>query len=121
MKNLVTFSKQANGYIQFTVKPGYYAGASMSSDDQSEIVYIPNYISVGKDADEYITIKPLESVCDSQPYTETHNACTRVDVHMARIVNAGCPKGWSVALVEHKMYGGYVSMEVKQILYTRHS
>ena len=121
MNNIVTFSEQQGGYIQFTVRAGYYAGASMSSDDQSEIVYVPNYTPVGHDADEYITIKPLESVCDSQPYTETHNACTRVDLHRERTVNCGCPKGWCVALVEHKMDGDYVSMAVKQILYTCHS
>ena len=120
MKNLVTFSKQANGYIQFTVKPGYYAGASMSSEDQTEVVYIPNYVPVGHVVDDYITIKPLESYTDSQPYTDSHNAECRVDVHLERIVNSGCPKGWSAALVEHKMDGDYVSMKVKSILFTCH-
>jgi len=120
MSNIVTFAEQVNGYIQFTVPTGYYAGASHYENDQTEIVYIPNYISVGKTVEEYITIKPLKSVCNSQPYTDSHNACTRVDVHLARIVNSGCPKGWSVAEIEHKLYGDEVSMEVKEILYTCH-
>jgi len=120
MPNIVEFSKQANGYIQFTVKPGYYAGASFSESDQTEVVYIPNYISVGREADEYITIQPIESYTDSQPYTESHNAECRVDVHLKRLVNSGCPKGWSVAEIEHKMYGNYLCMEVKSILHTCH-
>jgi len=120
MKNLVTFSKQANGYIQFTVKPGYYAGASFYDNDRTEVVYVPNYTLIGRVADEYITIEPTATETKSEPYTETHNACTRVYVYLKRTVNSGCPKGWSVALVEHKMDGDYVSMKVKSILFTCH-
>jgi len=118
--NIVTFAEQENGYIQFEVKAGYYAGSSYSEGDQSEIVYVPNYIPVGNYADEYITIQPIESYTDSQPYTESHNAECRVDVHLKRIVNSGCPKGWSAALVEHEVGDEYVSMKVKEILHTCH-
>jgi len=120
MENIVTFYPQQGGYIDFSVKRGYYAGASVYENDQSEIVYVPNGTLIGRVADDYITIEPMESVCDSQEYTENRNACTRVDVYRIKDVNENCPKGWSVALVEHKMYGDkYVSMEVKSVLYSR--
>ena len=120
MEKLVTFYEQQGGFIDFTVKRGYYAGASYYENDRTEVMYVPNGTLVGREADDYITIDPMESVCDSQPYTENHNACTSVDVYRKKDVNAGCLPGWSAALVEHKMYGHtYVSMKVKQILFTR--
>jgi len=119
MKNIVTFYPQQGGFIDFKVRRGYYAGASFYENDRTEVMYVPNGTLVGREAVEYITIEPMESVCDSQPYTESHNACTSVDVYRIKEVNDNCPKGWSAVLVEHKLYGKYVSMEVIQILYSR--
>jgi len=120
-KQLVTFYTQKNGFIDFKVRRGYYAGASCYENNQSEIVYVPNGTLVGHVADEYITIDPMESYTDSQPYTKSHNACTSVDVHRKSSTNAGCPPGWSVALVEHVLQYGdeYDSMKVKSVLFTR--
>jgi len=119
MENIVTFYPQQGGFIDFSVKRGYYAGASVYAHDQTEVMYVPNGTLVGREAVEYITIEPTISESDSQEYTETHNACTSVDVYRIKEVNDNCPKGWSAVLVEHKLYGEYVSMEVIQILYSR--
>ena len=119
MENIVTFYPQQGGYIDFSVKRGYYAGASVYENDQSEIVYVPNGTLIGRVADDYITIEPMESVCDSQEYTENRNACTRVDVYRIKDVNANCPQGWSAVLVEHKLYGDYFCMKVQKIFFTR--
>ena len=119
MKNIVTFYPQQGGFIDFKVRRGYYAGASFYENDRTEVMYVPNGTLVGREAVEYITIEPTISESDSQEYTETHNACTSVDVYRIKEVNDNCPKGWSAVLVEHKLYGEYVSMKVIQILYSR--
>ena len=41
-KQIVTFYEQQGGYIDFQVKAGYYAGASVYSDGQTAVVYVPN-------------------------------------------------------------------------------
>jgi len=113
-KELITFYTQKNGVIDFKVRRGYYAAASLNENDQSEIVYVPNGTLVDHVADDYMTIEPTAT--KSQEYTKT-----RVDVHRKSTVKANCPKGWSAVLVQLTWcYGDeYVSMKVKSVLFTR--
>ena len=114
MKNLVTFSKQANGYIQFTVKPGYYATSAL---ENQALYYVPNPI-VGEEPPVMRWVEP-DGMEKNIQFDETNHAESRVNVYEKKCVKAGCPPGWSVALVQDEVYGEYVCMEVKSVLFTR--
>ena len=114
MKNLVTFSKQANGYIDFQVKAGYYAASVLENE---AIYYTPNPV-IGEEAPIRLWVEPdgMESKTD---FDDTYDAECRVYVYSKRTVNANCPKGWSAVVIDLKQYGENLYVEVKKILFTR--
>jgi len=113
MSKIVTFCKEVNGYIDFTVDPAYYGTAALQHE---ALYYVPNPV-VGEDAPLRTWIVPHGREKDIQFDDDKHAEC-RVDVYPKEAVNAGCPPGWSVVVIDPKQYGERMYVEVKEVLYT---
>jgi len=119
MKNLVTFSKQANGYIDFQVKAGYYAGYEMGRE-LAEVMYVPNGTKVGSEVSESMAVGvPVHTDKSVQEYANDYSCYTHVKVYSKKLTDKNCPPGWRTALCTYKTYGEYQCFEIKEILFTR--
>jgi len=113
MENIVKFCDQVNGYIDFSVNPEYYGTAAL----QHEALYYAANPIVGEEPTLKTWVAPHRREKNIQFDDDKHAEC-RVDVYPKEAVNAGCPPGWSVVVIESKQYGDKVYDEVKEVLYT---
>jgi len=113
MNSIVKFCKEVNGHIDFTVDPEYYATSALQHES---LYYAPNPV-IGEEPPLRTWIVPHGREKDIQFDDEKHAEC-RVDVYPKEAVKSGCPPGWSVVLIEIKLYGEITYDEVKSVLYT---
>jgi len=114
MNNIVTFSEQQGGYIDFQVEAGYYGTSALENE---ALFYTPNPV-IGEEATITKWVEP-DGMEKNTQFDDTNHAECRVDVYRIEDVNANCPPGWSVVVIDLKQYGDKVYVEVKRILYTR--
>jgi len=113
MNSIVKFSEEVNGYIDFSVDPEYYATSAL----QHESLYYAANPVVGEEPPLKTWVVPHVRITETQFDDDKHAEC-RVDVYPKEDVKSGCPPGWSVVLIEIKLYGDKMYAEVKSILYT---